>query len=147
MSSQPPFDSTCQNDATDRVKLFVDKRKFVLSNSLSDNKQRQQKLEQNGNMYNGKLYDENNLRTVKIDQKKLQCEVKNSSEGESNDSISSATPVMTCGANVVANVKEALVCDVGCKIESKKVSETPDILSKNETKGEKDLLPSATKER
>ena len=68
MSSPSPFETSCQNDTAERVKLFVDKRKLVLSNAFSNAKQ-QHRLEKNGNVYNGKLYDENNVRTVKIDPK------------------------------------------------------------------------------
>ena len=111
MSAQSPFESSsCQNESSsaDRVKLFVDKNKFVLSQSLSNIKQ-QHRLEKSGNMFNGKLYDEKNLRTVKVDPTKLHCELKNSSE----TSFSSTSPVMTCGAKVVANVKEAVTKDSG----------------------------------
>ena len=93
MSAQSPFESSsCQNESSsaDRVKLFVDKNKFVLSQSLSNIKQ-QHRLEKSGNMFNGKLYDEKNLRTVKVDPTKLHCELKNSSE----TSFSSTSPVMS----------------------------------------------------
>ena len=146
MSSPSPFETSCQNDTADRVKLFVDKRKLVLSNAFSNAKQ-QQRLEKNGNAYNGKLYDENNIRTVKIDQKRLQCEVKTSSEGENIDNLSSSSPVMTCGANVVANVKEALVNGIRYNPETKEVSETPAAVSKNQTTDENVLLQNSGTER
>ena len=142
------FDTSCQNDAADRVKLFVDKKKLVLSNSLSGGSKQQYKLEKNGNMFNGKLYDENNLRTVKVDQKKLHCELQNSSssEHENNDiDILSSAPVMTCGASVVANVKEAFVNDGEYATESNKVdSETPISSLKNSAEERGDLLCSET---
>ena len=147
MSSPSPFETSCQNDTADRVKLFVDKRKLVLSNAFSNAKQ-QHRLEKNGNVYNGKLYDENNVRTVKIDPKRLQCEVKTSSEGENIDILSSSSsPVMTCGANVVANVKEALVNGIRYDIESNEVSETPAVDSKKERTEQNIFLPKSSNER
>ena len=112
ISSTSPFDSPCQKDAADKVKLFVDKKKLVLSNSFSNSSQ-QQKLEKYGNLYNGKLYDENNIRTMKVDPKKLHCELRNSSsEGENFDNVSHpSTVMMTCGANVIENVKNAVEND------------------------------------
>ena len=123
MSAQSPFESSsCQNESSsaDRVKLFVDKNKFVLSQSLSNIKQ-QHRLEKSGNMFNGKLYDEKNLRTVKVDPTKLHCELKNSSE----TSFSSTSPVMTCGAKVVANVKEAVTKDSRIDTEMKHTTSKP----------------------
>ena len=112
VSSTSPFEPSCQKDAADKVKLFVDKKKLVLSNSFSNSRQ-QQKLEKYGNLYNGKLYDENNIRTMKVDPKKLHCEVRNSSlEGEKFDFVSHpSTVTMTCGANVIENVKNAVAKD------------------------------------
>ena len=118
LSSTSPFEPPCQKDAADKVKLFVDKRKLVLSNSFSNTSQ-QQKVEKYGNLYNGKLYDENNIRTMKVDPKKLHCEVRNSSsEGENVDIVSHPSSVMmTCGANVIENVKNAVEKDSSYKIE------------------------------
>ena len=112
LSSTSPFDPPCQKDAADKVKLFVDKKKLVLSNSFSNSSQ-QQKLEKYGNLYNGKLYDENNIRTMKVDPKKLHCELRNSSsEVENFDNVSHpSTVMMTCGANVIENVKNAVEND------------------------------------
>ena len=125
ISSTSPFDSPCQKDAADKVKLFVDKRKLVLSNSFSNTGQ-QQKLEKYGNLYNGKLYDENNLRTMKVDPKKLHCEVRNSSsEGENFDIVTHPSSVMmTCGANVIENVKKAAASNDVYIPERKEASET-----------------------
>ena len=143
MSAQSPFDSSCQNDAADKVKLLIDKKKFVLSQSLSTIKQ-QSKLEKNGNMYNGKLYDEKNVRTVKVDQKKkLECELQNS-ENENVEYFTTSSPVMTCGANVVANVKEALFTDT---TENKVLLETPTNISQDSIEVKKDSLVDACTNR
>ena len=124
ISSASPFESPCQKDAADKVKLFVDKRKLVLSNSFSNTSQ-QQKLEKYGNSYNGKLYDENNIRTMKVDPKKLQCEVRDSSsERENFEIVSDPSSVMTCGANVIENVKKAVASNNVYGSEHKQEAET-----------------------
>ena len=127
LSSTSPFEPPCQKDAADKVKLFVDKRKLVLSNSFSNTSQ-QQKVEKYGNLYNGKLYDENNIRTMKVDPKKLHCEVRNSSsEGENLDIVSHpSTVMMTCGANVIENVKIAAGIDSPYKLKDENTSENVD---------------------
>jgi hypothetical protein len=114
MSPQSPFDSSSQNDAAERIKLLIDKKRFVLSNTLSNNTQ-PNNLERSGNIYNGKLYDEKDVRTVKVmPNKRLHCKLEDSSkEQNTNDSSSFSSPltdgVMTCGDNVVSNVKSALI--------------------------------------
>ena len=127
VSSTSPFEPSCQKDAADKVKLFVDKKKLVLSNSFSNSRQ-QQKLEKYGNLYNGKLYDENNIRTMKVDPKKLHCEVRNSSlEGEKFEFVSHpSTVTMTCGANVIENVKTAAGIDSPYKLKDENTSENVD---------------------
>ena len=127
MSSKSPFDSSSQNDAADKIKLLIDKNKFVLSQSLSHMKQ-QNKLENTGNIYNGKLYDEKNLRTVKFNEKKkLQCELEDS-KGKDIDNL---TPVMTCGANVVENVKGALIIDKEYTKEEEEIPEETAFISQD----------------
>ena len=54
---------------------------------------------------------------------------------------------MTCGANVVANVKEALVNGIRYDIESNEVSETPAVDSKKERTEQNIFLQKSSNER
>ena len=97
----------------------MDKKKFVLSNPLSQSSNGHWKsLAGHGNIYNGKLYDEKDVRTVKMEQKKLSCELadEEKSANVAHDDMTMmvstippppSPPVITCSDNVVKNVVQA----------------------------------------